>query len=159
MLYQDICHAHPITANPNAKEYCCKLKLPDLAPRWEKAEGDGLTLKHQISVSRVDHHIAITAQVEAGSLSPEKLLALLDNMGDLVSFWRIGTLGERVECYLSLKLPQQKIVTGFDGIVSLVVEAATSGLSSDQVRSAMEIPEREGVFPWPIEIPGGFIGK
>lgn len=145
------------TRDENAKNKFEEMNLKDVGSFWQDLHERGIVQRYNLSFCNLGHHVAITANVVGGSVDHIKFLEFIDRTEKEVSFCRIGDLAEIVCCYVPIKLSSKEIIKVFETEIS-IVSCSRDGMSSEEVRNKLEIPQRENILPWSVELPPDFRG-
>lgn len=138
------------------KEYFEKNGLNAVADSCKHLVESGTAKECELALSVRSHHISIAAKVTAGSIELNGYLKFLDGFEKHVSFFRIGDLGEQLCCYVPINCGDDRIVKIMEQLIR-VLSSPTAGVSGDDVRRNYQVAEREGVLPWLVDMPVGFV--
>jgi hypothetical protein len=122
---------------------------------WNDLLRNGSAKDYSASIAFVGHHIALSLSVKAGSINPLEFIRFTEEHEEILSFCRIGDLGDKLVLYIPRKAEEEKTVAAFKDMLS-VVENTVDGLSSEEVRIQFEFAQREGILPWVLNVPPDF---
>lgn len=122
---------------------------------WKEIQEQGTVKRYRIDIAILGHHVSLSAKPEAGSIDSELFLEFVDKFEKLVSFYRVGKLGEKVCCYIPLETEDHLTLEIFRSVISLVSDPG-KGMSSEEAQKRYELSERENILPWAIDLPTEF---
>lgn len=111
--------------------------------------------RRSLSLYIVGHHYSVELDCQGQTFSAGAVQTHLDQFDAIVTFCRVGLLGDRLAFYIPRDCTPEEVERFLKATISAGNEVGEA-LSSVEVRVRFGFAERETVLPWAVDIPAHF---